>query len=195
VANPSDTSALILDGGRASRYGGAHKAFLQVEGEAIAARALRILRPLVTEVLVATSRPDPWRPLGVRLVEDVLPGAGPLSGIAAGLAAATTPLLLVVAGDMPHLSPHVIIHLVREARVREGCVVVPRRGGRAEPLHAVYPMAAASAARAALDRGVRKLTDFLAELDVRWVDDAELAAIEGGDRTFLNVNSPSDTTT
>ena len=37
-------------------------------------------------------------PFGLRFVQDPIPGAGPLAGIAAGLEAAKTPLLVVVAG-------------------------------------------------------------------------------------------------
>jgi len=40
--------------------------------------------------------------------------------------------------------------------------------------------------------GTRKLTDFLALVPVTWVDEAALASLPGGVRSFRNVNTPED---
>lgn len=188
----ADVTALVLDGGRATRMEGRHKAFLELEGEPLAARTHRLLASLCAEVLVATNRPEPWRPFGVRVVEDPVTGAGPLAGIAAGLGAARTPLVLVVAGDMPSLSGAVLEELVHRARLLPGRAVVPTVAGRAEPLHAVYPAALAPLALRALLAGTRAPRDFLATAPAVYVDSAELRGLAGAARTFDNLNSPAD---
>src|SRR5260221_5031289 len=98
-----DVAALILAGGKATRLGGVAKRELVVGGETFCARKVRVLAPRVAEVIV-------WGAdvAGYRSVRDSIAGAGPLAGIAAGLAAATTPWLLVVAGDMPYLTGELI---------------------------------------------------------------------------------------
>jgi molybdopterin-guanine dinucleotide biosynthesis protein A len=191
-------SAVILDGGKASRLGGVHKSFLAVGDSPIAERSVSLLRTLCDDVIAATSRPDAWAPLGVRCVADPVRDAGPLAGLAAGLLACRTPLALVVAGDMPELSREVLEALCLRASDGEPRCVVPRIGGRAEPLHAVYLTALAPLALDALVRGRRKLTDFLDDVarsgsvEIAWVDGADLAGLPGIDRTFRNVNTPED---
>ena len=191
-------TGVILDGGKASRFGGAHKSFALVDGGPIAVRTVGLFRELFGDVLTATSRPDPWAALGVRSVADPVADAGPLAGLAAGLLACRTPLAFIVAGDMPSLSRDVIEALCLRALASRGCVI-PIREGRPEPLHAVYPTSLGPMALEALNRGTRKLTDFLKEagldeavLDIDWVDAAEFAGLPGAGRTFHNVNTPED---
>lgn len=188
----ADTTGLLLDGGKATRLGGRHKAFLEVGGQPLARRSVELFRGLFAEILVATSRPGPWAPLGVRLVQDPVPDAGPLSGIAAGLAGARTPLVFVAAGDMPSLSAAVIENLVMRARLLPGHAVVPIRQGRPEPLHAVYPARLAEQVHRVLLAGVRAPRELLATVPVTWVDADELAALPGASATFRNLNTPED---
>lgn len=187
-----DTCGLILDGGRATRLGGRHKAFLVVDGETIALRTVRLFGELFARTLVATSRPEAWGDLGVVTVADPVADGGPLAGIVAGLEAADRPLLFVAAGDMPHLSSSLVRHLVRLAHEAAGSAVVPVRGGRPEPLHSVLPTRLAGEARRRLLAGTRKVTDVLASFPVRWVAENELTGIPGADRSFDNLNRPED---
>jgi molybdenum cofactor guanylyltransferase len=96
-------SALILAGGKATRFGGVAKHELVVEGETIFARQVSVLAPRVAEILVSGPAIE-----GYRNVRDAHEGVGPLAGIAAGLAACQTEWLLVVAGDMPFLTGELI---------------------------------------------------------------------------------------
>src|SRR4051812_38952151 len=124
----ADVSALILAGGRATRMGGVAKHELVIGGETIFARQCRVLAPRVAEILVAA----PGDVAGYRTVRDPIEGAGPLAGIAAGLAATRTPWLLVVAGDMPGLSGELIDDLVAVDDAHDAIGV--RAGALPEPL-------------------------------------------------------------
>ena len=187
-----DFTGLVVDGGRATRLSGAHKAFLEIGGRPIAARTTEMFRRLFADVVASSDRPAAWLPLGVRCVPDPAPGCGPLAGIAAGLAACRTPFAFVVAGDMPELSEAVVTAICRRA-LDIGRTIVPRDAdGRAEPLHAAYAVSDAPVALEALHRGVRKLTDFLDLVPVAWIEADELASLPGASRTFRNVNTPGD---
>src|SRR5688572_11287108 len=133
----ANVSALILAGGQATRMGGGDKRLLVVEGETIFARQVAVLAPRVAEILVAA----PHDISGHRTVRDEVAGAGPLAGVAAGLAAARTPWLLVLAGDMPYVTGELVDRLV--ARAEEGGVaaVGVRHGGLPQPLLCVLAVA------------------------------------------------------
>ncbi|HSK04043.1 MAG TPA: molybdenum cofactor guanylyltransferase [Kofleriaceae bacterium] len=188
--SPAETTALILAGGRATRLGGVDKRELVVEGRTIFARQCEVLAPRVAEILVSSPREIP----GYRTVADTVPGAGPLAGIAAGLAAAATPWLLVVAGDMPYVSG-ALIELLRSHAGDGVDAVGIRIGELPEPLVCMLRVAAARpvvAARLAAARlkASRLLTD--GELHVAWIAEPALRAIDPTLRALFNVNEPGD---
>lgn len=166
--------------------GGAEKALIRIGGHAIAERTAGILGRLSGRVLVATPRPEAWSDLPVEVVPDALPETGPLGGIVAGLEAARGGWLLVVAGDMPLLDERLLRRLCARA-LATGRAVIPRREGRPEPLHAVYPAGHAVRARAALLAGARKAWGWLEEGEVEWID---LRPDEG--LTLAGVNTPAE---
>ena len=187
----ADFTGIVLDGGRATRLGGRHKALLPAGDVTIAARTTSLFRELFADVLAVGDKPAAWEALGVRCVPDARPGLGPLAGLAAGLAACRTPYAFVAAGDMPSLAPEVVALVCRRAS-ETGRAAVPRRGGRAEGLHAAYPADLAGRAASALDEGARRMTDLLALVPVTWIEDGELALLPGAAASFRNVNTPSD---
>ena len=70
-------TALILAGGRATRFGGIAKHALVVDGATILERQRAVLGPRVAEVLISGALDVP----GLRTVHDVVVGVGPLAGI------------------------------------------------------------------------------------------------------------------
>jgi molybdopterin-guanine dinucleotide biosynthesis protein A len=178
----ADVSALILAGGKATRLGGVAKHELLIAGETILARQQRVLAPRVVEILVASSRAIP----GLRTVHDPIEGAGPLAGIAAGLAAVGTPWLLVVAGDMPYLTGDVVdaVLAARRAGVDAVCA---RAGGLPEPLLCVLHARVHAVLARRLAAGRYKAAGLFTEEDlaVAWVEVVDSRALH-------NINSPED---
>jgi molybdopterin-guanine dinucleotide biosynthesis protein A len=173
-----DLTGLVLAGGASRRMGG-DKALLHVDGRPLVDHVALRLASVCTTVLVAPGPrllPDlPWKQ-----VDDHVAGEGPLSGIIGGLAAASTPLVAVVAVDMPHVDPAVLVSL---ADAWDGQpAVVPVVGGRTQPLHAVYAVAGLArltTAFAAGDRSVSRVLPRVGALFVtvddggRWADDLD----------------------
>lgn len=127
-------SLAIIAGGQGRRLGGRVKAHLEVDGEPVLARLLKLARP-GEGVLVVTHRPDAFP--GLRCVPDVEPGRGAPGGVVTALLEVGTPWALVVASDMPALT--VGHREALEAAVRDDVdVVVASRDGRLEPLFALY---------------------------------------------------------
>lgn len=183
-------TGLILAGGKATRLGGVDKRQLVIGGRTIFERQVEALAPCVAEILVSSPRPVE----GYRTVADAVPGAGPLAGIAAGLAAAATPWLFMLAGDMPHVQ-RALVELVL-SRGDAGCDAVGIRiGGLPEPLCSVMRIAAWRPRVAdRLAAGRLKVSALLTDEDlrVRWIDEREVRAIDPELRSLHNVNAPED---
>jgi molybdopterin-guanine dinucleotide biosynthesis protein A len=183
---PHPFTALILAGGRATRLGGIVKATLDVGGETIFERQTRLLAPRVVEIVVATGSAS-WDPAPHRTVQDSVAGAGPIAGIAAGLAAVTTPWLLVVAGDMPDLTGELFDRVIGAASDTIDAVGI-RIGDLPEPLLCALRVAAARpVVERRLAEGRLKASALLTDagLRVAWIDDVDPAAVR-------NINTPAD---
>jgi molybdenum cofactor guanylyltransferase len=193
-------AAAVIAGGLATRMAGASKAALVVGGQSIAARQARALGAVFARIVVVVgdasdasdaSDSGPWRDLGVEVVEDRHRGAGPLGGLhAALLATGAHPGVVCVAGDMPFLSEG-LLRLLRD-RAPGADAVVPRVGGRPEPLLARYAPPCLPVIESRLAAGERALHTLLDELAVAWIEEAELRAVDPDLRTLLNVNTPED---
>ena len=150
------------------------------------------LGPHFAETLVAAGAARGRLPerLAAHVVLDLHLGAGPLAGVEAALSVARYEVVLAVACDMPHVTPHLARALVTACESFDAAV--PRLGHRPEPACAAYARAAAGPIAAALARQRLRAADVLAELNVRYLDEAELAHVGAGPQTFANLNTPAE---
>lgn len=182
-------SAVILAGGKSSRMG-RDKAWLPLDGQPLLARQIAMVRELGPVELFISGRGDTdYSSLGYPVLKDAFPDGGPLAGIAAGLQAATAPLVLILAVDMPEMTSAVVSGLLE--RCAAGVGVVPRIGCHVEPLAAFYPKAAAPLALDLLQRQLRAARTF-----AEHCKQAGLVAVhevaEADWKCFANWNSPDD---
>ena len=171
---------MILAGGKATRFGGIAKHELVIDGRSIFARQVEVLAPRVVEILVSGAEIS-----GYRTVVDRVANAGPLAGIAAGLAETTADWLVVVAGDMPYLTAALIDSLIA-SRGSDRDAVGIRIADRPEPLCSLWNGRARAVVERSLAAGQWSVGRVLeTELATRWVTDADPGALR-------NLNSPSD---
>jgi molybdopterin-guanine dinucleotide biosynthesis protein A len=181
-----DVTGAILVGGRSSRFGG-DKVLVSIESRPLIVHLYDLFSPLVPEVLLVGHKRREFEALGLRVVEDVLPDAGPLGGIYTALLSAATPYVFAVAADMPFLSSSVI-RTISGAR-RDADAVIPRGPRGLEPLCAVYARTCSDPIRASLDLGVRRIVTALEGLRILTPD---IQAREGEKDPFFNINRPED---
>jgi molybdenum cofactor guanylyltransferase len=183
-------AGFILAGGASSRMGRA-KALLEIGGEPVVVRAVRLVQAVVgSAAVVGGSREQ--QELGLRVIEDDWPGGGPLGAIATALRVSDAPWNLIVACDLPYLTREWLECLAARALASDADVVLPMNVLGAEPLSAAYHKRGEEPIRAALVRGVRKVTDGLQELRVRTIEPAEWKAFDSEGLLFKNMNSPED---
>ena len=192
-----DVAGAILAGGRARRLSGSNKALVPLgsgENDTPLARILEVFRTRFTQqILVIASGESPmdeYEDPRLTIARDMFPGCGPLAGVHAALSAATRPFAFVSACDMPFLSGELVDALVN--RARDERLVVPTRGGRPEPLHAIYPVSCLPTLENALSGGVRRIRDVFELLPVDFVPAEQFAELEGAPVSFDNINTPDD---
>ncbi len=185
-----------MAGGESSRMG-VDKGLLEIAGVPMIVRAARLVESVVGAPAVVVGTPEKYRALGLRAIADDGPRCGPLGGIATALRASDAEWNLIVACDLPYLTRKWLEYLLQRARDSDAEAVVPlnlapanKRG--AEPLCAVYHKGAEQAMRRALERGVRKVTDGLAELRVEVIEPAAWKGFDSDGLLFKNVNTPAD---
>lgn len=177
-----EVTAVILAGGRGRRMGGRNKALLPLGGEAIIARQIRTMLPVVDEIIVVSNDKDLNDFLqaydSVRVIPDHYVGEGPLAGFQAGLAAASYSMVWIMGCDQPFLEVSAARFLMD--RMENGAfeAALPVIGGRPQPLHAIYLKQTGTKAEALLTSGERR---FLALLDnLRWCGIEEQEFLENG---------------
>jgi len=123
--------------------------------------------------------------LGYGILPDRYPGEGPLGGILSVLRNSPADWTLIVACDMPGLTPEFLRKLVAAAEASDGDALVPVGPSGLEPLCAVYHRRALQGLSAAFERGVRKIATALREVRLVILPVPELAP-------FQNVNTPEE---
>jgi molybdenum cofactor guanylyltransferase len=187
--NPQ-VGGFVLAGGKSSRMG-RDKALLEINGSSLIARAARLLQSVTgTPTIIAST--TLYSSLGLPLVADDWPSCGPLGGIATVLRASDSAWNLIIACDLPYLTKPWLDFLIELALKSKADAVVPRSEGGAEPLCAMYHKNAEHRIRAAVEGGVRKVTDALASIRVEYVEPREWKAFASDGLLFKNVNSPAD---
>jgi molybdopterin-guanine dinucleotide biosynthesis protein A len=203
-----DVSAIVLAGGRSSRFG-SPKLQAEVDGIPLLEHAIRAVAAVALEIVVALpADPSVAQPvLGelprntvVRFVRDPGPYGGPLVGLAAALEAASGRRLIVVAGDMPRLRVAVLQAMLDRlgsppnALDREAAqAIVLTSDAQARPL----PVAlAAAAARTAtietLGAGDRSLRAMLTRLIVDELDPTTWRELDPEGATLIDIDEPAD---
>ena len=170
---------------------GRDKALLDLAGESMIVRTARLLRS-VTGLPTIIGSPETYQRLGLRAIRDDWPGAGPLGGIATALRASEAAWNLIVACDLPYLTKEWLAFLIDRAQRSKADAVLPMSAGGAEPLCAMYNKTCEAPVWLALDRGVRKVTDGLAHLQVEYLEPSEWKVFDSDGLLFKNMNSARD---
>ena len=193
-------TALILAGGRGARMGGADKGLQVVQGRPLVQHALERLRRQSLppgQVLISANRHHAaYQAMGVPVLADSVPDfAGPLAGVAAGLAHARTPLLLTVPCDAPRFPLSLCERLAQALMAQEAemaMVATPERDARgtrrlqAQPVFCLLRTTLADSLKHHLQAGGRGIGDWSTQHRT-----ALVAFDQAGDdpQAFANLNT------
>jgi molybdopterin-guanine dinucleotide biosynthesis protein A len=116
--------AVVLAGGGSRRMGGGDKTALPVAGVSLLDHVLLAVADARLTVVVGAERPT------VRVVQwtrEQPPGGGPAAALACGLRSVTAAMVVVLAGDLPFVTPGTVGRLLAAARPA-GAVMVDDAG-------------------------------------------------------------------
>lgn len=181
-ADPASITLGLLAGGQATRLGGIDKAWLERDGTPQVLRHARAFGARVGEVLVSANRnPDRYAAHGLRVVADRIPGLGPIAGLHALSAAASTAWLLTVPVDVVRLDAAVLDAL--SSAGMSGAFAIDDDG--AQPLLALWPV---EALRTAVEAAIG--AEVLAVHSLQ--DRLGMAAVRFDGLRFGNLNTYAD---
>ena len=203
-------SAVILAGGRSSRFG-RDKLAEPVDGRPLLEHTIDAVRPFAAQIVVvrapaaavpgraardasdAEAEADLSLPPDVSLVHDSVAYEGPLVGLVVGLRAARETLVVVVGGDMPTLVASVIEALLTELDDPEIDAAILQHEGRARPLPMVIRRAAGlAAAERLVGGGERRLRALGEALATRVIAEPAWRLLDPDGRTIRDVDTPAD---
>jgi molybdopterin-guanine dinucleotide biosynthesis protein A len=195
-------TGIVLAGGRSARFGG-DKLAVDVGGQPLVHRAICAIAEVADEVVVvvgpgalAPALPGDL-PVPVVIARDSVVDRGPLAGLAAGLAAASRPHALLVAGDQPWLHVGVLGALLDElggeSRGAEPDVVALEDGNRLWPFPVALRVATVRpAAEAGLEGPDLRLFTLFGRLRIARVPEARWRALDPAGDSLRDVDTPRD---
>jgi molybdopterin-guanine dinucleotide biosynthesis protein A len=200
------TSAIVLAGGRSSRFG-SPKLQALIDGVPLLDLAVRAVAEVTDEVVIVgpafggaaltdlDSLPSRVR---IEVVHDPVEAGGPLVGLRAGLAEVQGDLLVMVGGDMPRLEPAVLRAMLERLAAqspqqdRTDGVLLGQPGG-AQPLPvALRATEARAAVEAAINAGETSLRAALARLAMVELPADEWRRFDPAGRSLIDVDTPAD---
>ncbi|HXV79482.1 MAG TPA: NTP transferase domain-containing protein [Candidatus Binatia bacterium] len=185
----SDTTAVVLAGGKSSRMG-RPKSLLLFDGEPLIVHIVRGLKRIFTETVVVAAPGQELPELPVTLVRDEVAYQGPVGGLYYGLNATSRQFCFVTSCDVPFLNPGLISHLA--SQISSYDVVVPFWEERFQPLHAFYRTNLRSLLKVQLERGEFRPVYLFDKVHTCKIGEAAIRRFDPEGLSFLNMNTPDD---
>ncbi|MBX3598427.1 MAG: molybdenum cofactor guanylyltransferase [Rhizobiaceae bacterium] len=181
-------AGLVLAGGRSSRMDGRDKAGLILAGSTLLERAIVRLEPQVEDLAINSNTLARHNDLPI--IADRMEGyAGPLAGVAAGLAWASesgAQYLATVACDTPFYPKD----LVEKLSCAEKPVVLASSFGRLHPVFALWPVSMAELMDSYLLTDARR--SVLGFANQQGFSVAKFEVADESPDPFFNINTPQD---
>lgn len=183
-------TAVILAGGKSSRFGG-NKAFAPVNGKPLIAHLIANLDPFFDKIIISADPSADFSSFGKNICPDIYENTGPLGGLYSGLLCSSSDYAFVTACDMPIVSAALIENMRLRIKNKTPAAVVLGRDGFIEPFHAFYSKNLIPGLKEILDNRARTagcssgIYTFLKKIQ------PEIIKCSDSD-IFLNVNTPQD---
>ncbi|HUW06913.1 MAG TPA: molybdenum cofactor guanylyltransferase [Williamwhitmania sp.] len=185
--NVKQVTGIILAGGKSSRFG-VDKGLFPYLGKPMVEYAINLLRPLCAELLIITNNPKDYTFTGLKLVEDLHKGLGPLAGIHSGLLASRNSYNLVIGCDLPELHSDLFRVLLNHKEGHQ--VVMPIHNGLKESMASYFHRSSIPIVEEALHNNRLKIFDAIVPLKTLFLDVVGMPFYS--ENLFTNINTKAD---
>ncbi|MDY6930983.1 MAG: molybdenum cofactor guanylyltransferase [Halobacteriota archaeon] len=196
-------SAVILCGGKSSRFNCVDKTFVNFGMKPLIRHVLDPVSKVVDEIIISTKDEERVRDIkevvdltsrdDIKIVFDKFKGFGPVAGILSGLQESSSEYSIVLACDLPFARGDVITLLFSQALGYDAAI--PRwENNLIEPLYSIYKRdSMIDAARVAIKEGFHNVYHSISLLEkVNYVPIEDIKAIDTELITFSNINTLED---
>ena len=184
-------SAIILAGGKSTRMG-FDKQLLRLRERSLIEGLIRRLGGSFDETIVVTNRPELYIGLADKITGDIIPDMGPLSGIHAGLSAASSEYSFVIACDMPQLNTKYIDYMMELLNKNESMACITKFGDWIEPFNAFYSKALIDHIESFLMGGGKAVHRLLMNHNVEYIPEEVARGFSPDWGMFFNLNTRED---
>lgn len=181
-------TGVVLAGGLGRRMGGVDKGLQELDGRPLVAHVIGRLAPQVGSLLINANRNrESYAAFGHPVVADAIDGfAGPLAGLHAALAAATTPFVATAPCDSPFLPEDLVFRLFAALTVNAAQIAVARTGDQVHPVFCLCRRELLPSLAAYLQAGERRFGGWTATLA------AVEVAFDDQPAAFENINTRAE---
>lgn len=172
----------ILAGGKSSRMNYNNKGFLIYKEDNFIQHIINAGENY-KEIIILANDKKLYEKFNLRIVEDIYPGHGPISGIHSALKNSTTESVLCVACDMPLISKEVLDTLGNYSGDYE--VLIPKIKSRMQPLCSIYSKRIINKLEECIMKDENKLQKLIFDLNYKVIKNLD-------ERAFFNINTPED---
>jgi len=185
--------SVVIQAGGESRRMGQNKALLPFMGQSLIERVISRIKAISDEIIITSNDPGLFDFLHVPVFADLVPGRGALSGLFTAFSIAHTPLVAVVACDMPFVSTQLLEAQVELLIKQNMDGIVPRHDNGTEPFHAVYRREECrEAVKASLDLEHRRVDSWFPTVRMGYMEREDIMRYDPSGHAFFNINSPED---
>lgn len=166
------------------------KALLRFGSLTVIETQITLLSHVFPELFVVTNTADNYKTVNVRVVEDLVPDAGPLGGLYTGLRASSNPHSFLIACDMPLINLGLVEYMTQQ--LEDNDIVIPVSSRGLEALFAIYSVRCLETIHNHLEDQNLKLINILDFHRVRYISQQEISQFDPDERSFFNMNNPED---
>lgn len=178
--------AYILAGGKSSRMG-SDKGLLLFRNKPMIERIIAQLRPLFQKIIIVSNNPE-YTKFGLEVIEDLIKGLGPASGIYTGLRHTQSKSVFFVSCDMPFVTTNAIQFMLENSEPHR--ITLPIHKGRIEPLFGVYSRNCLKKWAELIEQGIIKVREMVTHFELQKIEIPNNPLFN--DLLFTNINDKSD---
>jgi len=183
-------SAVVVLAGGKSRRMGRDKLEMALGGQTLLETVINRFSEEFEDVYLSIAEKEKYPDIKAQRIEDILPGAGPLSGLHAALKSLPDDGVFIVAADLPYACPRAAKRIIELSGKKE-VGIIRLQDGKLEPLFGYYCKRLLPKCEEAIKSGDYRMSKIILNADTQFISPHDLGSL-WDEKIILNINYPED---